>query len=321
MHDTLQKTRDKPAPVPTGARSPAARRGAAIVCVAAMTMICLYSAFAIRGLVISSTPPPSPFALGTAYRDLAYSGSQTLDLYIPSAAAGTARPLAIFVHGGGMVAGDKANLNPVFLNALASAGYAVASVNYRLAPHDRFPAQIQDVTSAIRYLRAHAQQYRLNSGEFVAFGTSYGGLLVALAALADDPPAFEAGPYRNESSGISAAVDLFGPTDLPGWISATDLRKIFGDDQASMALASPTRHVAAGDPPMLIIQGARDTTVPASQSRELYDKLTASGDQTQLILVRNMGHMFAQVGAQPIDSSLTQIAQDIVGFFDRYRRA
>jgi acetyl esterase/lipase len=96
------------------------------------------------------------FSLGTADRNVTYCNAQTLDLYIPAAA--TRRPLlaAMFVHGGGMTAGDKTNINPVFLNALASAGYAVASGNYRLAPMARFPAQIEDVKCAIRFLRDRA---------------------------------------------------------------------------------------------------------------------------------------------------------------------
>jgi len=69
----------------------------------------------------------------------------------------------------------------------------------------------------------------------------------------------------------------------------------------------------------LIVQGIADTTVPKSQSAELYRKLSAAGDQTQLILVHHMGHMFAQAGSQPIDPSLTQISADMVSWFQRYR--
>ena len=84
-------------------------------------------------------------------------------------------------------------------------------------------------------------------------------------------------------------------------------------------LASPAHYVKANAPPILIVQGTADTTVPESQSAELNRKLSASGDQTQLILVQNMGHMFAQAGSQPIDPSFTQIAADMVSWFERYR--
>src|SRR5208282_427991 len=118
----------------------------------------------------STAPPPNVvFTRGTADRNLTYCNSQTLDLYIPRAAVTRPLPIAMYVHGGGMTAGDKSDLNPVFLDALASAGYAVASVNYRLAPQFKFPAQIEDVKCAIRYLRAKAPKYGLNASEIFAF--------------------------------------------------------------------------------------------------------------------------------------------------------
>ncbi len=123
-------------------------------------------------------------------------------------------PVAMYIHGGGMTAGDKSDLNPVFLDALASSGYAVASVNYRLAPQSRFPAQIEDVKCAIRYLRAKAPNYGLNASEIFAFGTSVGGQLVALAALTGPHSAFDVGSYPTEPSNLLAVADLFGPANL-----------------------------------------------------------------------------------------------------------
>ena len=96
-----------------------------------------------------------------------------------------------------MTSGEKSDLSPVFLDALASAGYAVASVNYRLAPKFKFPAQIEDVKCAIRYLRAEAPRYGLNGSEIFAFGTSVGGQLVALAALTGPRSTFDVGAYRD----------------------------------------------------------------------------------------------------------------------------
>lgn len=107
-----------------------------------------------------------------------------------------------------MTAGDKSNLNQVFLDALASAGYAVASVNYRLAPEVRFPAQIEDVKCAIRYLRAKAPKYGLNASEIFAFGTSVGGQLAALAALTGSHSVWDVGPYPTEPSNLVAVADM-----------------------------------------------------------------------------------------------------------------
>jgi acetyl esterase/lipase len=321
--DALEKAHMEPSP----ARAP---RFPAIVCIAALLLICLYSAFAIHRLIASNAlvpPPPVAFSLGTAYRNVTYCNSQTLDVYVPRGAATRPLPLAIFVHGGGLAAGDKAGLSPTFLNALARAGFAVASLNYRLAaaslnyrlaPGNQFPAQIEDVKCGIRYLRAHAQTYDINPSKIFAFGTSYGGTLVALAALTGGHSHFDVGPYATTSSAIVAAVDMFGPADLPGWISAQYFHIVFGGNRANLVLASPVRYVRAHAPPILIVQGTADTTVPTSQSAELYRKLGAFGDRTRLVLVQHMGHMFAQVGSQPIDPSMTQIAADMVSWFDRH---
>src|SRR5271165_147778 len=130
----------------------------------------------LAGLMAGCTAPSTvAFTLGTAHRNLTYCNSQMLDLFVPRVAVTRPLPLAIYVHGGGMTAGDKSDLDSVFLNALASAGYAVVSLNYRLAPEFKYPAQIEDVKCAIRYLRTKAPVYGINGNEIVAFGTSVGG--------------------------------------------------------------------------------------------------------------------------------------------------
>ena len=293
-------------------------RVSAVVCTVAIILIGLYSTFTIDGVIASNAPPTVVFTLGTAYRDVTYCNSQTMDIYIPSVAVTHPLPLAIFVHGGGLALGDKSDINPVFLNALASAGYVVASVNYRLAPQYKYPAQIEDLKCAIRYLRANAQSYGVNGSEVFAFGTSSGGELVALAALTGPHSQFDVGPYLNESSSVTAAVDMFGPANVTSCGCYSNPQRVFGGDQNNLALASPTHFVAADSPPILIVQGVKDTTVPESQSVQFHDELVAAGDQTQLILVQGMGHMFVQAGPEPIAPSLVQIAQDVVSFFGRY---
>ena len=264
-----------------------------------------------------------PFTLGIAHRNLTYCNSQSLDLYIPRGAVTRPLPVAVYIHGGGMTPGDKADLSPVFLDALASAGYAVASVNYRLAPGSRFPAQIEDVKCAIRYLRAKAPRYGLNAREVFAFGTSVGGQLVTLAALTGPYSAWDAGPYRAEPATLRAVADMFGPANLTqraSGFSASGIQQVFGrGDRGDLVLASPVHFVAANSPPILIVQGVNDTKVLESQAIELYKDLKAAGDQTQLVLVANMGHMFVQTGPQPIYPTLRQIAQDMVRFFNNYR--
>jgi len=291
----------------------------AVVAIIAILVFSLYSAYTINGVLSSNAPHNVVFTLGTADRDITYCNSQSLDLYMPSVAAAHPLPLAIYVHGGGLSAGDKSDINPTFLNGLASAGFAVASVNYRLAPQYKYPTQIEDVKCAIRYLRSNAQTYGINGSEVFAFGDSSGGELVALAALVGPHSAFDVGSYLNEPSGLTAAADLFGDANLTAEsISASDFLRAFGSNESQLVLASPTHYASRNASPVIIIQGVNDTNVPESQSIELYNELTAAGAQSQLILVQNAGHEFVQVGSQPINPSLAQIVKDMVGFFERY---
>jgi acetyl esterase/lipase len=265
-----------------------------------------------------------PFTLGTADRNLTYCNSQQLDLYIPRAARGHPAPIAVYIHGGGLSEGDKSNLNPVFLDNLASAGFAVASLNYRLAPDSRFPAQIEDVKCAIRFLRAKAQKYGLDGAQVFAFGTSAGGQLAAIAALTGHS-VFDVGRYPAEPSNLLAAVDLFGPANLTestSGYSPQDLQQILAKtDRQALLQASPIYYVVPHAPPILLVQGVDDPIVHASQSMELYQDLKSAGDPAQLLLVQNMGHMFMQVGSNPIDPRLPTIARDVVRFFDNARRS
>jgi acetyl esterase/lipase len=273
-------------------------------------------------LVVAGPAGSGPVAAAVGPKSLTYCNGETLDLYIPRAPKQHPLPLAVYVHGGGMTAGDKSDLNPVFRDALTSDGYAVASIDYRLAPEFRFPAQIEDVKCAIRYLRAKATKYGLNAGRVFAFGTSVGGELVALAALTGPHSAFDVGPYRSEPSSLSAVADMFGPATLTQTASGfapSDLQRVFGHNHREVVLASPTHHVVAHAPPILLVQGVNDTKVLKSQSIDLYRDLKAAGDQVKLVLVQNMGHMFMQVGPKPLDPSVRQIAADMVQFFDNVR--
>ncbi len=293
-----------------------------IVAVLSILAIAAYSGITIDRFVMSNQITTVPFTLGTADRNVPYCNSQTLDIYVPNSTNTRPKPLAIYVHGGslevGLSSGDKSDLKPVFLNALAAAGYVVASINYRLAPQYKYPAQIEDVKCAVRYLRSNAQTYGINGSEIFAFGDSSGGQLVSLAALTGSYAPFNIGPYSNQPSGITAAADLFGETNLTELgVASSNVQQIYGNE-SNLSLASPINFVSANSSPILIIQGVYDTNVPESQSVQFYDALHADGAQTQLILVQNAGHELVQVGSQSISPSVATIAEDMVGFFDNY---
>ena len=155
----------------------------------------------------------SPNQAGVPYCGVA-DEDRTLDLYLPAGVAGGTSPALVYVHGGGFTGGDKAKGSGLAeIPALAARGYVVASANYRLAPEHLFPAPIEDVKCAVRYLRANAETLGVDPSRIGIWGGSAGGNLALLAGLTDDGD-FAAGEHLEQSSGVAAVVDMFGPTDL-----------------------------------------------------------------------------------------------------------
>ena len=256
--------------------------------------------------------------ISAAYRDLAYGGdspAQKLDLYLPPQGE-TPYPVVIAIHGGGFISGDKADgqITPV-LEALKR-GYAVVGVNYRLSEEATFPAAINDVKAAIRWLRAHARQYQLDGRRIALWGDSAGGNLAALAGTSGDVPALR-GPHptsAGQSDRVQAVVDWFGPISFlrtdhdfraAGFRRASAagpdsfLSQYLGAPLATVPgkvrAADPIIYITSDDPPVLIEHGTADGTVPVGQSRRfakaLADRLGA--DKVTLRIFPGAGHMDA----------------------------
>jgi acetyl esterase/lipase len=250
----------------------------------------------------------------------------SLDVYEPPSGAAP-RPLLIFVHGGSWAFGssniaEQNHLTQQVVAGVLRSGFAVASVNYRLAPADPWPAQVIDVRCAIRYLRSTAARWGVDPHRFAAMGNSAGAQLVSLAALsAGQVPAWDDSQFADQPSTVGAVVDCWGPIDLlaSGW-SATALeigRVVFrvnwGTQNGTLAAASPVTYVHSGAPPFLIIQGLADTLVPPAQSTELRDRLTAAGDSATLIQVDHAGHELIPSGGA-IEPDVGTLAQQTVAF-------
>ncbi|HEV7920730.1 MAG TPA: alpha/beta hydrolase [Thermoanaerobaculia bacterium] len=227
-----------------------------------------------------------------------------LDLRIPDGPGPF--PLIVYLHSGAWISGDRSG-GPAIRQA--ARGYAVASIDYRLAPQYVWPAQLEDCKAAVRWLRAHAAQYRLDPARVGVFGTSSGGHLAAMLATTNGRPEFEGAYLGNpdQSSSVKAVVDLYGPTDLlklddqklpcipldgnapfmpPSLLMGCPIQQC----KEKTATASPLNYVTRDTPPFLILHGLLDCLVPWQQSQLLDDALEAQGVDSTLVYLLTAGH-------------------------------
>lgn len=200
-------------------------------------------------------------------------------------------PAVILVHGGGWIAGDrKVEVKPLF-QPLTDAGFAWFSISYRLANDPmQFGAAIQDVESAVRYVRAHASEFNIDPNRIALVGESAGAHLAAMAALT--------GPVDTH---VAAVVAFYGPTDLVTLAKTSPHVPSFIRDQvrgtpfenllmAALQQLSPVNHITRDMPPFLLIHGTADNLVPYSQSEQFYDRAKAVGAPCELFPVAGAGH-------------------------------
>jgi acetyl esterase/lipase len=249
----------------------------------------------------------------TAHRNIQYANvagiSLQVDIYIPNDQAAPT-PLIIWVHGGGWQSGTRMLQPNGFQLRQAGRGYAVASITYRLSDEAPFPAQINDVKAAVRWLRANASTYNLNPNKFAAWGSSAGGHLVSLLGTSSALGVIEDKTMGNptQSSKVQAVVDWYGPTDLlrmdidnpcPGsnHNSPTSPESEFVGCPIQICRArsrrpNPIRYIdpTIAYPPFLIMHGMADCNVNMQQSQLLYNALTAIGSSAQIKFVEGEGH-------------------------------
>ena len=253
----------------------------------------------------SAFPAPRLPEGAVVQRDLAYvpneHARQKLDLYLPR--EGSNLPVIVNIHGGAFKMGSKEMGVPV---RFLTQGYAVASINYRLSQHAKFPAQIEDCKAAVRWLRARAREYRLDPGRFASMGSSAGGHLAAMLGVTGDTKEFDVGENLDQPSAVQAVVDEYGPTDflqmdahrLPnGMVHDTadspESELIGGaiqENKAKTARANPIAYVTSSDPPFLIVHGDRDPLAPHHQSELLEAALKQAGVPVLFHTVLGGGH-------------------------------
>jgi acetyl esterase/lipase len=254
-------------------------------------------------------------SVAPTYKDLAYAtlySAQKLDVYIPTTGSG-AFPVVIMVHGGGFMFGDKADgAGLTGVDQLLAAGYAVASINYRLSGEATYPAQIFDAKAAVRFLRANATKYNLNPDKFGVWGASAGGNLAALLGTTCGVDELEGAELGNadQSSCVQAVVDWFGPIDfltMDEQFTGTSCPANHNDASSPesklvgaaiqtvtdlVATTNPMNYLTADDAPFFIENGTADCNIPPAQNKNLADALSTviGEDKVTYVSLEGAGH-------------------------------
>jgi acetyl esterase/lipase len=208
------------------------------------------------------------------------------DLYQPSGAGPF--PAIVYIHGGSWRSGNKSGFKQL-ASDLAVQGYVGFSIDYDLHPHS-YPTSYEQSLDAVRFLRSHATEYNIDPQRIMVAGTSAGGQLAALVALAPQGPAGAA--HSNVSASVSAAIILNGVFRLGG---AHVITRYLGTECPGPAVcteASPFNRVHANAPPFFVGHGTGDKTVPYAEAEGFAAALRSSGDAVTLYTADGGPHMY-----------------------------
>lgn len=283
----------------------------------------------------AATDEPSE-QMGVPYA--ATSPSQTLDLYLP-APTGSPAPLVVLIHGGAFAMGDS-SMEAQKAQALVDAGFAVASINYRLSGEALFPAGAQDAKAAVRFLRANAEEYGIDPDRIGAWGSSAGGWLASMLGVTgnqetvfDDPELGNA----DVSSAVQAVVSWFGPTDFATMDEqAADVAACSGQAQVHGSADSPESRWLGGAladvpeitaqtdlgayvasdstaPGFYFVHGDSDCNVPDGQSRQLAAVLDEAGVSQSVTIVEGAGHADRMIDEEQTAASIAFLKENLAG--------
>lgn len=220
-----------------------------------------------------------------------------LDMYLPPE-DGSSHPMVMYIHGGGWQGGHSRQSGafedwPGTLAMIASRGYVVTSINYRLGGEAPSPAGIQDVKTALRWLRAHADEYGIDKEKFLVWGASAGGQLAGLAGTScgvDEltPPNLPE-ELAAESDCVQATIGWYGIYDLTGMGEGGGPGGYFA---GRLTEASATTYVDETDGPFLLIHGSTDPVIDYQQSVDFSELLTANNVPSSLHIIPDVAHSY-----------------------------
>jgi acetyl esterase/lipase len=254
-----------------------------------------------------------------------------VDLYLPPKRAASApKPLIIYIHGGGWMGGhtrqSAAFSNfPQVLASLAREGFVVASLEYRLSGEAKFPAQLQDVRAAVRFLKANAAKYGIDPSKVALWGGSAGGHLAALGGLSCGAPGIDEKPEVAGSECVQGVVSWYGVFDFAPIVERAEQAPIalLGCQSGTtcpadkIAAASPLTYLDPKDPPFLLIHGDADKVVPAEQSRIAAARMTAAGVPVETIFLPGIDHSW--IGKNPAETR-TATLRAVNATFDYFHK-
>ncbi|MBN1676895.1 MAG: alpha/beta hydrolase [Kiritimatiellae bacterium] len=250
-----------------------------------------------------------------------------LDIVRPRPLPAKPMPVIVWVHGGAWRKGSKDG-SVGRLTPFAQAGYCGVSIEYRLSQEAIFPAQIHDCKCAVRFLRAHAQTYRIDPNRIGAWGSSAGGHLVALLGTSGGVAELEGnGGWPDFSSRVQAVCNWFGPSDFlrmddgghgmrhnaPDSPESQLIGGPIQENKDKVAKANPMTYIDSGDPPFLTMHGELDKTVILNQGELLHAALQKAGVESTLYVVKGGGH-----GFKDAEQPHHELVGMVRAFFDKY---
>lgn len=228
-------------------------------------------------------------------------------------------PAIVFVMGNGWRSIDRKFLIPQ-LASLAKSSYVVATIDYLILGEGAFPAPQQDVKTAVRFLRAHADTYKVDTDKIGLWGNSAGGHLVSMTGTTGGVAEFESEQWGDQSSDVQAVVAWYAPLYFGSWgegpYDAASLHmgfNVFDDANAEEAQkGNPATYADANDPPFLLVHDTEDTLVPVARSEMFHADLTEASVDATLLKVNGVGHSFGSM------SSIPEVMSEVMGCFDKH---